>query len=204
MRRYWNITATATPATAVEVMFPFLQADTSDVDGTVAGPTPMTGYMMYKVKSPVNPDPKIDSFAYTTAANVSIYTYGTTPSTTNWSLSTVGLTNFAHMKMTNLPGGGSGFYTYNSTAGVSNVNTGNTSVYVYPNPTHDKWFVSVTKNSNEAMTFQLYTADGRLAQSQLLKSGVINTIDATNLSTGVYFYRVTGGSNVYTGNLVKK
>ena len=112
MRRYWKITPTATPATAVEVMFPFLSTDTTDVHGSVlSGPAPLSSYLIYKTNGGIDPNPA-NGFPGATAASFSIYTYSTTPTATNWSLSTVGATKLAHMMMTNLAGGGSAFYTY--------------------------------------------------------------------------------------------
>ena len=112
MRRYWKITPTTAPTTAVEVMFPFLPTDTSDVHGSVALPSaPITSYLMYKLHSTVDPNP-INGFVGATAGNFTIYTYSTTPTATNWSLSTVGTTQLAHMLVTDLSGGGTGFYSY--------------------------------------------------------------------------------------------
>ena len=112
MRRYWKITPTSAPATAVEVMFPFLSTDTSDVHGSVlSGPAPLSSYLMYKTNGGIDPNPA-NGFPGATSGNFAIYTYSTTPTVTNWSLSTVGATQLAHMMMTNLAGGGTGFFTY--------------------------------------------------------------------------------------------
>jgi hypothetical protein len=205
MRRYWTIAGASTPTTAVDVMFPFLQADTTDVDGSVPGYAPLTTYRMYKVNSPIDPNPA-NHLVGASSTNTGVYSYAATASAINWSLTTVGVTHFADMKMLNLNGGGTGIYTYGSPASVASTNTSNTNVIVYPNPTHDQWFVSVANLTNtDALSFQLYTADGKLAQIQTLQSGKINSIDASALPTGIYYYRITNNNTeISTGSLLKK
>jgi len=115
MRRYWLIAPTSTPATAVEVVYPFLSVDTLDVHGSVVGLAPLSSYLMYKANTPpVDPNP-YNGFVGSVASNFQLYTYGAAASTSVWSLTTVGTfgqTKLAHMMMTNLKGGGTGFYTY--------------------------------------------------------------------------------------------
>jgi len=204
MRRFWTIAGATTPTTAVDVLFPFLLADTADVDGSVPGGIALSNYRMYKVNSPIDPNPA-NNLVGATYSTLSQYTYGSPASTSHWALTTVGTTNFADMKMTNLNGGGTGFYTYGP-AGVATISTSNTDVVVYPNPTHDQWSVSVANlSSNSALSFQLYTADGRLVKAQPLQNGQINTIDASILPTGIYYYRVTNNNiAISTGSLTKK
>lgn len=111
MRRYWKIVPTTNPTTAVEVMFPWTTTDTLDVHGSVIGAAPLTNYLLYKANYPIDPNP-INGFPGAAASDFQIYTYGATASTTVWSNTTVGTTQLAHMMMTNLNGGGTGFYTY--------------------------------------------------------------------------------------------
>lgn len=195
------MTPTTNPTTAVEVIFPFLSTDTADVSGSIPGANPLANYKMYKVNTPIDPNPA-NNFPSATAANFTIYTYGATASATNWSWSSTGTTQFAHMKMTNLSGGGTGFYSYSAT-GVEDINTGRSAVTVYPNPTSNEWYISAGPANSETLNFELYTADGRMVHSQILQSGLTNTVSAADLATGVYFYRIIGGNNVYTGNLLK-
>lgn len=202
MRRFWTINATTAPASAVEVMFPFSTADTSDVDGSVPGAVPLANYKMYKINSPIDPSPA-DGFPGAAAANFSMYTYGTTASTTNWSLTTAGTTNLAHMKMTNLSGGGTGFYTYGTSTAVANVSTTGGKVQIYPNPTHDRWMVAVAGVAEQTLQLQVYTVDGKVALSQELQSDHVNSVDAGQLLVGVYFYRIVGNNNLFTGNIIK-
>jgi hypothetical protein len=200
MRRFWNVAATAAPATPVEVMFPFTRTDTADVDGSVPGATPLTRFLMYKVNSPVDPNPA-NGLAGATASNVTIYTYGASPSTSTWSFSTIGNTYLAHIKTTNLSGGGSGFCTYVATAQEQVHEPA--AISVYPNPASTQWFVSVADNNGDAW-FSLYNPDGRLMLSQVLQAGTINPIPAASLPAGIYFYRVICNSNTYTGSLEKR
>jgi hypothetical protein len=204
MRRYWKVTPTTTPTTAVEVIFPFLAVDSADLDGSAPGHPAPSKYKMYKIKSPINPSPALDSFRYTTAANITIYSYSVTPSTSKWSLSTAGNNYFAHMQMTDLAGGGSGFYT-SLPNDVDNIATVDQDIFIYPNPTNDKWYVSIAHaKNNDLLTFQLYTADGKLAHAQTLQSGTTNVVNSSALPTGVYFYRIINNSNTFTGTLVKR
>jgi hypothetical protein len=202
MRRYWKINATSTPTSAVEVIFPFLQADTADVNGSVPGSAPLGSYRMYKVNSPIDPNPA-NNFPGAVAGNFSIYTYGTTPSTSVWSLTTSGSTYLAHMKMTNLSGGGTGFYNSGTLDEDKNIFSENTAVHIFPNPTNNQWHVSVAANTTETLTFQLYTVEGKLLQTKILLNGTINTIDAAGIASGIYYYRVIGGEKVVTGSLQK-
>jgi hypothetical protein len=207
MRRYWKINATTQPTSNVEVMFPFLKTDTSDIDGSVPGnPLQMANVSMYKVNSTtVDPSPA-NGFAGATSSTFSLYTYGSTASASVWSLSIpAGTTTYlAHMLTTNLTGGGAGFSTYNNASSVQNV-TSNTGINVYPNPVHEQWVVSVPDAYNtELITLQLYSADGKLMQTQALFAGTTNFISTVNLPVGFYFYRVIAGSNLFTGNLVKE
>jgi len=206
MRRFWKINATTQPTSSVEVMFPFLKADTSDVDGSVPGtPLLMSNINMYKVNSTtVDPSPA-NGFAGATSGTFSIYTYGTTASTTVWSLSKPTGTNtyLANMLTSNLTGGGSGYCTYANTS-VQNV-TIDGGINVYPNPIHDQLLVSIPESYNsELVTIQLFSIDGKMIQAQVLSAATVNTISTATLPIGFYFYRIIAGSNLFTGNLTKQ
>ncbi len=205
MDRYWSIAGATAPITAVEVVFPFVIKDSADVDGSVTGaPLALTNFRMYKVNSStVSPDPSA-AFTGGTASNFSIYKYGATASTTNWSLTRSGDTCFAHILTTNLTGGGSGFYPSGAITGVENVTTGSANVFVYPNPTDNNWFVSITGSTSNEMTMQIYSADGKLVHVQSLLTSSTNTVNAEHLPVGMYYYRVVGNESTYTGSLMKK
>ncbi|MBL7693120.1 MAG: zinc-dependent metalloprotease [Flavipsychrobacter sp.] len=202
MRRYWKITTTQEPTSPVTVMFPFTAKDTTDVNGSTPGASPLTSYKFYKVNTPTNPNPGVDSIMFAPAANVTIYGYATTPSTSKWSYSNIGTTLFASMKMSTLNGGGTGFYPSSFTA-VGDLYGGNPSLAVFPNPTKDEWNITTDAGTDPVM-FRLYTADGRLVLEQELKPASVTAISGKALAAGLYFYRAVGGNNVYTGTLSKQ
>ena len=205
MRRYWQIAATTQPTTAVEVIFPFLQVDTSDVHGSIpTAAQPLSNYLMYVTKNGVDPNPA-NNFPSATASNLNIYTYNASLSAGHWTFSNVGGTYLAHMQTTNLNGGGSGFITtHTHTAGVTTTNGNDAGIFIYPNPTSGQWFVSTPDNTGKDMAMQLYSADGKMVQLQTLKSGAINIINTASLAKGVYFYRIVNNEHTYVGNLVKE
>lgn len=203
MRRYWKINTTATPASPVTVMFPITAQDTVDIDGSVPGATSISNLKMYLVSSPVNPNPRIDSVRFTTPSNVSVFTYGGSASTSNWSVTTIGTAMYATMKTTNLKGGGSGFYN-SSLAGVEDIDGGHNAVNIFPNPTNGSWNVSISGSMSDELEIKLYSADGRLVLTQALHGASVNTIDASVFPTGMYFYRIVGGNNAYAGTLSKQ
>ncbi len=202
MRRYWKITTTQEPTSPVTVMFPFTAKDTSDVNGSTPGASPLTSYKFYKVNTPTNPNPGVDSVMFAPSANVTIYGYATSPSTSKWSYSNIGTTLFASMKMSTLNGGGTGFYPSSFTA-VGDLYGSNPSLAVFPNPTKDEWNITTEAGTDQVM-FRLYTADGRLVLEQELKPASVTAISGKALAAGLYFYRAVGGNNVYTGTLSKQ
>jgi hypothetical protein len=205
MRRYWSITPTGTAAitTPVEVIFPFRATDTADVSGSVPGATPISSYRMYKVSNPIDPNPA-NSFTSAVPSNFTVYTNGAASSTTNWALSTSGTTYFASMKMTNVAGGGTGFYPSSVISGIESVQQGAAPIYIYPNPTSNEWNISTMEiGGNGHFDFRLYTSDGREVSNELLQAGTIHTINAANLPAGVYYYRIIGEQSVYTGSLMR-
>lgn len=205
MNRYWTVAATTAPTTAVEVVFPFVKKDSIDVDGSVTGaPLALTNFRMYKVNSATISANPSAAFTGATTSSFSIYKYGTATSATTWSLTRSGDTCFAHFLTTNLSGGGSGFYPSGAVTGVENVAGDNTNVFVYPNPTDNNWFVSVTGTTSSDMTIQIYAADGKLVHVQSLQTSTTNTVNAGNLPTGMYYYRIVGNEATYTGSLMKK
>ncbi len=205
MNRYWSIAGATAPTIAVEVVFPFVLKDSSDVDGSVTGaPLALTNFRMYKINSStISADPSA-GFTGATSASFSTYKYGATASSTNWSLTRSGDTCFAHILTTNLTGGGSGYYPSGAVTGVENVTTGNANVFVYPNPTDNNWFVSITGSTSNEMTMQLFSADGKLVHTQALQTTATNTVNAENLPVGMYYYRIVGNESTYTGSLMKK
>jgi hypothetical protein len=78
-------------------MFPFTAKDTTDVNGSTPGASPLTGYKFYKVNTPTNPNPGVDSIMFAPATSISVYGYGTSATTSNWAYSNIGSTLFASM-----------------------------------------------------------------------------------------------------------
>ena len=110
---------------------------------------------------------------------------------------------FASMKMTNLAGGGTGFY-HTLLAGVDDINYTKTAIDIYPNPTSSEWYINIANDApGKAYTITMLTADGRLVATQNIYSGTNNVISAASLPAGVYYYRIVGAENVYTGSLIK-
>ena len=202
MNRYWSVVAKGRPSTAVEVVYPFSAKDTADVDGSVTGAVPVSTLKMYKIDSAYNANPAA-AFTGATSANFDAYIYGTTASATQWSLTRSGDTCFAHFMVTDLSGGGTGFYPAGKITAVTSVN-GNIGASIYPNPTNDIWYVSVAGTTDQDMEIQLYAADGKTVLSQKITAGTVNAVSAANLPTGMYFYRIVAKEGIATGNLMKK
>jgi len=205
MRRYWKINAFQQPTSAVEVIYPFLVTDSSDINGSYPGTAlPYSNVYLYKLNSTtISPDPSLN-FSGATSGNFNIYTYGTTASTTVWSYSQPSSTNthLAHILTTNLTGGTGLFASYSSSA-VSSVYD-NAGIAVYPNPVHNSWVIVVPQlYDQQTVTLQLYTTDGKVSHMQLLQAGYTNNINMSELPTGMYFYRVVAGTNIFTGSIVK-
>jgi hypothetical protein len=190
------------PTSPVTVMFPFTTTDVSDVNGSVPGTTSVNDFIFYHIKNPRDPNPA-NAFPSASASDFTFFVNASAASTSKWSLSTIGTTQVASMKVTNLAGGGTGFYSYNFAALLLNDQNGNTRIQIFPNPTEQLWNIFVSENGSDALGFSLYAADGRLVKSSLLIAGE-NIINAEDLAPGVYFYRIIGGSDTYTGNLLKK
>ena len=185
MQRYWKITGATAVTTPVEVIFPFLSQDTTDVSGSVAGGTPINNYRMYTVKSPVDPSPA-GNFTGATSSGFKIYTYGTSASTTNWSLTTSGTTLLAHMMMSDLSVGGAGFYLTAAGAGIMDNDLQAGAVNVYPNPTNG----AVNIEATEVITdIQLADVQGRVVKTANDKNTRF-TINVDDLANGMYFLRV--------------
>jgi len=203
MRRYWKITATAVPASPVTLMLPFTAQDTTDIDGSVPGPTNVNNLKLYWVNNPTNPSPYTDSVYFTSAANVKVYTKAATPSASEWSLTNDGSTLFATINTTNLKAGGSAFY--NSTlVSVKDINSIAGNIRIFPNPTRSAWYISMEDAGNNPMDMYIYSADGRQVLQQMLTPATTSMIDATKLPAGIYYYRIIDGNEVLTGTLSRE
>jgi hypothetical protein len=200
-RRYWKMTPITQPASEVTVYLPFTNTDVSDVDGSITGTVGINNLKLYTTTtSAVNPDPSAGLTGATTT-NLKLYTNGATPSNTVWQSTPVGTTQFAQFKTATLNGGAA--FANTNFASIQSI-AANNGISIYPNPTKDVWNVTIPSDVTGALTMQLYSVDGRLVQSKTLEAGKVNTINSKTLATGVYFYRVVGAAQTYTGNITKE
>ena len=200
MRRYWKLNATTAPVTPVEVLFPFLKADTSDVSGGVGTSTLLSSYSMYKVNGAFNPDPSA-GFSGALSSSFSIYTYDPVPSTSKWSLSTNGTTYFAHMKMTNLTGGGSGFFAVGGATSNGINDMRSAGIFIYPNPA-DK-FLNIEKNDVNVSNIQICDVQGKILLAMTPdKNKPIVSIPVENLASGLYFLQLQTDRGFFTNKVV--
>lgn len=189
MQRYWKVTTTVNPTSAVEVMFPFLAQDTADVNGSVPGVAALADYRMYTAKNPVDPSPA-SSFPGATSSSFKVYTYGSSASTSNWSLTTAGTTHLASMMMTDVSAGGTGFYLGSAVLpgvgiGSTGVHTGD--VQIYPNPTNNVIHIETTVAAITGV--QLIDLQGRVMKA-VSDAGKAITIAVSDMANGMYFMRI--------------
>jgi hypothetical protein len=150
---------------------------------------------LYQAKLPLDPNP-LTGFAAAAQNDIIIYNRGVSPSPVQWMLSSVADTFFAHF-LTNTLSGGTAFYTYFP---VSVEDIQKTGVAIYPNPATDNWYVL----SAEDAKFQLYAADGRLVMTRGISKNAATLIEAGSLAPGLYYYKLVGNTEIYTGTLMKQ
>ena len=81
----------------------------------------------------------------------------------------------------------------NPALAVGNVNAVATNVFVYPNPAHDRLVVSTAASLNGSGVISLFNTLGQQVYTvQLLQSQ--QTIDISNLVTGIYVMYITDGA----------
>lgn len=203
MQRFWQMKTISQPTSDVEIMFPFVQTDMNDMNGSLPLSINYNNLKVYKVNGTIDPNPA-NGFAGAGPNDIAMYNYNSSPSTSQWTASTNGGTTFAHFLVNSFPSGGSVIYTTAHALSVNESNTATDRVIVYPNPTRNEWTVVVPQSLGEEVNFELVGADGRVVASQELKAGVENKIDATKLAAGMYFYRASGSNNTVTGALQKQ
>jgi len=85
--------------------------------------------------------------------------------------------------------------------GINTINGKNETVTIYPNPTTTGWYIK--SNSNGILS--LYTEDGRLIRTATINKNVPNSIEATSIVPGIYFYVLrTQDGNIQNGKLCKQ
>jgi len=98
---------------------------------------------------------------------------------------------------------GTNTVTQDFTVNVGNtaINSLQTTVSLYPNPTQD--FVNISLGDYTNGTLTISDVNGRTVQSTTLNSSE-NTIDVSNLQAGVYFVKITSGTKTYQTKFIKK
>ena len=77
-------------------------------------------------------------------------------------------------------------------------------VTVYPNPNNGTINITLTSELTKNSTLEIYDAIGKLIATEVL-SNELNTLNISNLSNGIYSFRVLNNNNmVKSGKLVKQ
>ncbi len=89
---------------------------------------------------------------------------------------------------------------------VDEINAGNATVKIYPNPSTGKTNVAYTIDNNSTVELAVYSVDGRKLQTIVNEEKIagehVTTLDASNLQTGLYYVRLITGSKAYTKKLM--
>ncbi len=189
MQRYWKVTTTVNPTSAVEVMFPFLAQDTADVNGSVPGVAALADYRMYTAKNPVDPSPA-SSFPGATPTSFKVYTYGSAPSSSNWSLTTVGTTHLASMMITDISAGGTGFYPASVIlpgVGIVDNRLPQGDMRIYPNPASN--VINVDVYGLNITNVQIVDIQGRVMKAVDGPAALVS-VPLDEMASGMYFVRV--------------
>ena len=88
--------------------------------------------------------------------------------------------------------------TESSGVGIEKISRSNKHTLVYPNPTNGNF--TIETNTAEKQSMQIYDVNGKLVLSQNISDKA--TIDASNLSEGVYNISITGNNTVSNKRLV--
>jgi hypothetical protein len=96
---------------------------------------------------------------------------------------------------------------------VSDLTTGikaidkNDNASVYPNPFQKEIFVNFTSSNSQTNTFNIYSIEGKLLQTQTIMSNIGNnqiSVNVSDLSSGMYQYVLSNeDSTIASGKLVK-
>lgn len=92
----------------------------------------------------------------------------------------------------------------NNTLGINEVSTDlNNSPVIYPNPVTEGSFSIKLINQNENYKYNIYNVIGGLVKQGNITTG-INTIDVSNVASGIYVVRMTNGNQVSSQKIVIK
>lgn len=89
---------------------------------------------------------------------------------------------------------------------VPNIQLGNLSVSVYPNPAHHFVQFNVNASTSGETIIRIFDINGRVVleerESNLSKGKQSFSINTAHLNTGIYLYKVSMGQDVVTGKLL--
>jgi hypothetical protein len=91
-------------------------------------------------------------------------------------------------------------------SGITEVNNQST-VSIYPNPTSGIFTVKDVETrliASLPMQILIYDVTGREVYHQTINNSTLSTINISNLSTGVYFYKLTNEKETLRGKFVKE
>ncbi|WP_299247087.1 T9SS type A sorting domain-containing protein [uncultured Lacinutrix sp.] len=92
----------------------------------------------------------------------------------------------------------------NNTLGVDEVQVSTVDApSVYPNPVNEGVLNIKINNSSNHFNYKMYNVIGGLVKNGKLNSGV-NTLDVSNVATGIYVVRMTDGNTVSTQKIIIK
>lgn len=90
------------------------------------------------------------------------------------------------------------------TVGVNQMTAENTEVSIYPNPVSDVLNINIDAEFNEAVTCELLSITGSTVKKNVSQQSNVK-FDVTDLSEGLYLYRVSSEKNIIkTGRVVIK
>lgn len=96
-----------------------------------------------------------------------------------------------------------GYCANENLAGINNTFQ-NTDISIYPNPATNNLYIS-TQNVNTTLKLDVFDSRGAIIKSMQELSPGIENIDVSNLSKGLYMYRLYNNAGVYsTGKFVKE
>ena len=89
----------------------------------------------------------------------------------------------------------------NALQGISSVQTNKIENRPYPNPFQNQ--IAIISNTTDNTTFYLFNNLGQLVLSETVQK-TSQIFDTAQLSEGIYFYKIAGGSSVKSGKLIKR
>ncbi len=80
------------------------------------------------------------------------------------------------------------------------VSKNNNELFIYPNPANDKLYVKTKNNLSEKVIYSIIDLFGRVVYET--KSTMLESIDVSALSSGVYFLRTISDKNTFTNKFI--